>query len=70
MNPLGEFLLSGAYEADSMEEIEAVICGLLEGRDSLYDKRQKVSQWSFQPPKGQSVANYILDILKEEYEKI
>lgn len=69
MNSLGVLLLSGSYEADSMEEIEAVIGELLEGRDPLYEKRQSVSRWSFQPPEGKSVAHYILDILKEEYEK-
>lgn len=68
LNELGQRIIDASYQAHSFHDIIMILENLIDGIDPLKAQReQHKSSYFFCPPNGLSVAQYLLQILAQDY---
>ena len=68
LSPGGKHVFRYAYTAKEFSELEARLDALMEGDDPLKREREAAKDtYFFTPPKGKSVAQYLLQLLKDDF---
>lgn len=68
---LGRSIVKDGYIANSFEDISVTLNNLLLGIDPKKEQREiNKDNYFFTPPNGKSVAQYLLDVLYEDYQNV
>jgi len=71
LDTIGTKIIENNYVANNFDDISSILNELLKGNDPQKERRDKnKDSYFFVPPDGKSVAQYLLDILDEDYHNI